>query len=70
MTEFRKELEALLNRHSIENDSDTPDYILAGYLLACLRAWNQWVPERDRWYGRGRVETGAIMDARRAEAPK
>lgn len=27
--EFKKELEKLINRHSIENDCDIPDFILA-----------------------------------------
>lgn len=49
---FASELEALLNRHSMENASDTPDFILAHYLLACLLAWNTGVQQREIWYGR------------------
>jgi hypothetical protein len=30
--EFVKELEALINRFSIENKSNTPDWILAGFV--------------------------------------
>jgi hypothetical protein len=50
--EFAKELESLINRHSQENDSDTPDFILAGYLRDCLSAWNEATKARERWYGR------------------
>jgi len=48
---FERELESLINRHSVENESDTPDFILAGYLRGCLDAWNETVRLRDRWYG-------------------
>lgn len=34
------ELSALLNRRSLENDSDTPDYILAQFMIDCLAAFN------------------------------
>lgn len=50
--EFRAELEHLLNRHSLENASNTPDFILAQYLCACLAAWDQAVQQRETWYGR------------------
>lgn len=50
-TDFRKELEQLINRHSVENNSNTPDFVLAGYLTDCLRAFNFAVNYRDRWYG-------------------
>jgi hypothetical protein len=51
-TQFAQRLEALLNRHSQENASDTPDFILAQFLLNCLAAWNQGVQQRETWYGR------------------
>ena len=35
---FERELESLINRFSKENDSNTPDFILAQYLLGCLQA--------------------------------
>lgn len=38
---FQNELQALLNKHSLENDSDTPDYILATYLGRCLDAFSE-----------------------------
>jgi len=53
MAELTKELEQLLDRHSAENDSDTPDFILARYLMDCLTAWNNATQMREEWYGRG-----------------
>ncbi len=50
--QFAKRLEKLLNAHSRENASNTPDFILAQYLLACLAAWNRGVQQRETWYGR------------------
>lgn len=51
-SKFTDELTALLNRHSRENASNTPDFILATYLNRCLDAFNQAVGERADWYGR------------------
>jgi len=51
MTEFEKELQELLNRHSKEVDSDTPDYVLAHYIKYSLKALNQAVNLREEWYG-------------------
>ena len=49
---FTAELSDLLNRHSMEGASGTPDYILAKYITDCLLAWNQSMQEREAWYGR------------------
>lgn len=49
MTEFQKELTALINKYSLENGSDTPDYILAGFLIGCLRAFDGAVISRRVW---------------------
>jgi len=49
---LREEVAAALNRHSCENESNTPDFILAKFLLGCLQAWDNSVRERERWYGR------------------
>ena len=49
---FAQELQALINRHSQENASNTPDFILAAFLEACLAAWNQATLRREEWYGR------------------
>jgi hypothetical protein len=49
---FERELESLINRYSQENGSNTPDFILAQYLLRCLEAWNDGITRREQWYGR------------------
>lgn len=50
--QFAQRLEQLINRHCMEAASDTPDFILAQYLLACLANWNTCVRLREQWSGR------------------
>lgn len=51
-SQFQKELARLINEYSKENDSDTPDFILARYLNAVLDNFNAAVMDREQWYGR------------------
>ena len=51
MSKFEDELAEVINRHSKENSSNTPDYILANFLLDCLESWNCAINARDKWYG-------------------
>ena len=46
---FRRELVSLVNKHSVENGSDTADIILADYLIACLEAFETATVERERF---------------------
>lgn len=50
--ELTNDLAAVLNKHCAENPSNTPDFILAGYLVGCLQTWNAATKQRERWYGR------------------
>ncbi len=59
---FKKELIDLLNSHSLENGSHTPDWILAEYLTDCLKAFDTAQIKRDEWYGyRGEGQPGVIQ---------
>lgn len=51
MAELKEELQHLLNRHSRENASNTPDFILANFMLAALEAGEKLIAERENWYG-------------------
>jgi hypothetical protein len=51
-SQFQKELEQLINEYSKENESNTPDFILAKYLNEVLKNFNAAVNEREEWYGR------------------
>jgi len=49
---FERELETLINKYTLEQGSNTPDFILALFLGRCLQAWNEATTTRERWYGR------------------
>lgn len=49
---FEKELEQLINKYSLENQSDTPDFILAAYVIQALENFNAATKQREEWYGR------------------
>ena len=48
---FVEELRGLLNRCSMENQCDTPDWILADYIKNCLKAFSIATHKRDKWWG-------------------
>lgn len=48
---MEKELADLLNKYSRENASNTPDFLLAEYLMDCLRAYERVVEQNRRWHG-------------------
>ncbi len=47
---LEKEVKDLIGRHSREEDSNTPDFILAEYLMACLGAFEVASNRREVWY--------------------
>lgn len=49
---FQERLVSLINSESMENGSDTPDFILAQYLVGCLENFNAVMALREKWYGR------------------
>lgn len=46
---FERELAEVINRHSVENESDTPDFILASFLRTCLGAYGRTVKRLLEW---------------------
>ena len=50
-SKLRREIETSINKNSCENASDTPDWILAEYLISCLHAFDMAVLKRRTWYG-------------------
>ena len=49
LTAFERALKNLLNKYSMENDSNTPDFILAEYMHACLTSFNLATRAREHW---------------------
>lgn len=54
VSNFEKELTSLINRHCMENSSDTPDFILARHLMLSLEGFNAVTRMRDKWWGGNR----------------
>lgn len=68
MSDFVKELEDLINRNSIENGSNTPDFILAEYLRACLIAFETASNNREKWYGVTHITERSVWDGNASTA--
>jgi len=48
---LKQSLADLLNQHSRENNSNTPDHILADYLYRCLENFEITSRAREQWFG-------------------
>jgi hypothetical protein len=46
---FRNELQYVLNTYSKENESNTPDFLLADFVIDCLKAFNKAVNSRKKY---------------------
>lgn len=49
-TDFRDSIKNVINMYSKENESDTPDYILAHFIERALKAFDHAVNLRTEWY--------------------
>ena len=49
---LEKEFSLVINRNSIENWNNTPDFILAKYLIDCLKVFSDITRNREQWYGK------------------
>lgn len=47
---LKDEIKNLLNKYSAEDESNTPDHVLAEYIANCLDAFDLAVNSRDSWY--------------------
>jgi hypothetical protein len=59
-TDLKRDIAEVLNRHSAENLSGTPDFILSVFLQSCLNSFNQAVRARADWRGES-VELPALQ---------
>ena len=48
---LRNKIEKAINECNAENASNTPDFLLAEFLLDCLTAFDKTTRARDKWYG-------------------
>lgn len=57
--EFETELSGLINRYSLENRTNTPDFILATYLVETLRVLEHYHHAKRAW---GKVPVAEVAD--------
>lgn len=63
------DLAATLNRHCVESDSHTPDFILARFLVRCLDAYGGTIRSRRDWFGVPEFPDSALLGPRPALDP-
>ncbi len=49
-SEFERDLAAIINKHSMEQSSNTPDFILARFLARVLDAYGESVGANHEWH--------------------
>ena len=64
-TTLEVEIKKIINVNSLENESDTPDFILADYLNRCFNIFNHFVKKRDQWYTGTRDLKKQLAEARK-----
>jgi len=50
--QIKREFAVVINRHSLEKRSNTPDFILAEYLMDCLDTYKKIHDANEKWYGK------------------
>lgn len=55
---FLEKLKKLINLVSRENNSNTPDHILATFMVDCLKAFEKANNDREKWYGKALTVQG------------
>jgi hypothetical protein len=69
-TEFERELEGLIHKYSLQSKPDTPDFMLAEYLINCLNNFNVITRKRQRWYVNGGYKSDVIKGERETDKDK
>lgn len=53
---FRTDLINSINKNSLENESNTPDFIIAEYLVNCLKNYNETYKMKIEWHSVGSIK--------------
>lgn len=56
MSNFREELVILINKESIDNKWDVPDFILAQFIDETITAFGEAMQRRDIWFGHKKIK--------------
>jgi hypothetical protein len=68
---LRDAIEEVINKHSAENGSNTPDFILANHLIGCIANFDATTKQRDEWWENRSLEgvAGFGRDAELLDRP-
>lgn len=69
-TEFERELEGLINKYSSQSESDSPDFMLAEYLINCLNNFNLITRKGERWHVNVGYKSDVIKGKRETDRDK
>ena len=64
-TTFKDELTLLINKHSIENKCDMPDYLLAEMIVRIIEAVGKNIKQTLDWHGCDSVCHPAMLEEKR-----
>lgn len=48
---FRKELIDIISKNNLDGESNTPDFILADYLMKCFETFADITDQNKKWHG-------------------
>ena len=65
-----KEFAGAVNRLSMENGSNTPDWIIGDFIAAVLTAFDSAVNAREKWYGRTAPLPEALRQEKEPDVPQ
>lgn len=59
--DLEKDIEVLMNQYNVDAITDTPDYILASYLMTCLRNYLITKATTEAWFGK-RITINGVQE--------
>lgn len=66
--DLEKELAQLLNKHSMDSATNTPDFILARHIIRDLDTYRETVSEVKRWHNSDDIRSQSAMGSKSEEA--
>lgn len=63
--ELKRDIAAVLNKHSVDTDLATPDFLIAEYVVTNLQAYATLLYKRAAWFGK--IPDQALLAANKNE---
>lgn len=65
--QLEKDIEVLMNQYNVDTMTDTPDFILASYLMTCLRNYMVTKTDTEEWFGK-RITINGVEEVSKNES--